>query len=349
MATAKELKSNPKFNVNMFELFSLICPEKKTKYTETLLRIMEKTPNLDDHCDEIKDYLNKELKIDKEELNNIPKLQLIFFYRILDSVFNLPDLKLYQQFCEYNERGLIKQNDLSTYQSFEDITKSVSVAEILANNKDLEKQIEIVYEDQEWLMILPLTYNSSKKYGSNTKWCTTTENNPEYFVKYSSKGVLVYCINKKNGYKVASFRSLDKSDPEFSFWDQKDSRIDSLQTELPDELLKIIRDISTKNPKTNRSRLSPDELSMENAHLNKLGYVNTYPTEPVNIDVGNERRMEYINRAIERRYEDEVGENPVMSEGISPEDGDLINISRLVDINQGYEDNTQEDRPNSAW
>lgn len=338
MATAKELKTNPKFNINMFELFSLISPEKKTKYTETLLRIMEKTPNLGDHCEEIKDYLYKEFNINNEDLEDVPKLQLVFFYRMIESVFNTSDLKLYQQFCEYNERGLIKQNDLSTYQSFDEITKAVGIAEIIANSKDLERQIEIVYEDEEWLMVLPLTYNSSKKYGSNTKWCTTTENNPEYFVKYTSKGVLVYCINKKNGYKVASFRSLDRNDPEFSFWNQQDSRIDSLQTELPDELLKMIRTVSTKHPKTNRSRLSPEELTKENAFLGKIGYINSYPIEPNNIDAGNERRMGYINRALERRYDDVVREEEPQTGGEG-----LLNVSRLVDIGEGFE--TFTDRP----
>jgi hypothetical protein len=119
---------------------------------------------------------------------------------------------------------------------------SLSLAEMVLDAKLLEKQTKIVYEDDEWLLVRPLTYQSSKKYGANTKWCTTQSDNSEYFLKYSSKGVLIYCINKKTGYKVASFNSLDKNDPEFSFWNQKDSRIDSLQTELTDELIAHLSD-----------------------------------------------------------------------------------------------------------
>ena len=68
--------------------------------------------------------------------------------------------------------------------------------------------------------------------------------------------MLIYCINKVTGYKVASFYSLDKNDPEFSFWNQKDSRIDSLDTELTDEIRLLIQSVSKdKKAKTNRNKL----------------------------------------------------------------------------------------------
>ena len=102
----------------------------------------------------------------------------------------------------------------------------LSLAELKFNAKQMESQIIKLMDTDEWLVLRPLTYLASKKYGSNTKWCTTSEGNPDYFIKYSSKGVLIYCLNKKTGYKVASFYSLDKNDPEFSFWNQKDDRID---------------------------------------------------------------------------------------------------------------------------
>jgi hypothetical protein len=124
----------------------------------------------------------------------------------------------------------------------------------------LENEVVKILDTDEWLLVRPLTYYSSKKYGSNTKWCTTSEGNPEYFIKYSSRGVLIYCINKITGYKVASFYSLDKQEPEFSFWNQKDTRVDSLDTELTDDIRKLIQDVSKdKDARTNRFLLS-DEL-----------------------------------------------------------------------------------------
>jgi hypothetical protein len=57
---------------------------------------------------------------------------------------------------------------------------------------------------------------------------------------------------------------LDKNDQEFSFWNQKDTRVDSLQTELNDELRKIISETSmAKNAKTNRYLLDDDQRTKE--------------------------------------------------------------------------------------
>jgi hypothetical protein len=333
MSRAKELKTSPEFNVNMFELFSLFSPDKKTKYTETLLRVMKKTPNLDEHCNEVIEYLSNEYGISKDELTSIPKLQLIFFYRLVDGMFNGSDLKTFQKFCEYNERGLIKQNDMSTYQSFEDINNATSLAEISASNKDLEKQVKVVYEDEEWLFIRPLTFNASKKYGANTKWCTTTESNPEYFIKYSSKGVLIYCLNKKTGYKVASFRSLDKNDPEFSWWNQKDSRIDSLQSELPDELLKIIRNESLKDAKTNRFLLGEAERIKEDKLLSK--YSSYRHMEPIDlVEPQAEERINRIRRAMERNEDELTPTNDITEEPYE--------VRRLV---EAYAENETESEP----
>lgn len=332
MSRTKELKTSPEFNVNMFELFSLFSPDKKTKYTETLLRIMKKTPNIDEHYNEIKEFLTKEYHIQRSELDNIPNLQLVFFYRIIDSMFNSSDLKTFQKFCEYNERGLIKQNDVSTYQSFDEINNAVSIADIIAQGKDLEKQVKLVYEDEEWLFVRPLTFNASKKYGSNTKWCTTTESNPEYFTKYASRGVLIYCLNKKTGYKVASFNSLDKNDPEFSWWNQKDSRIDSLQSELPGELLKVIRVESMENkPRTNRFLLSDQDREIEDKFLSKFGgYKIMQPIDAPQPQA--EERSNRIRRGIERIVEEETNEIGRISEMVMEERSEYqIGLSTLVD------------------
>ena len=315
MSRTKELKTNPENNISMFDLFSLFVPEGKSKYVETFLRIMKKTNNIDSHVKEVNEKIASTFDLQIEKLNEFPKLHMIFFYRLLDAVFEYEDIKTFQKFCQYNERGIIKQNDLSKYNNFDDIKNAVSVADLIAETKELEKQVLTVHDDDEWLLLRPLTYASSKKYGSNTKWCTTQENNPEYFNKYSSKGVLIYCINKQSGYKVASFYSLQKDDPEFSFWDQKDKRIDSLETKLPDNLRVLIREISTnKNAKTNKFLLSDEERLKEDLHLKMQfksgsigGYDITVP-EPAEqpVEIANEDR---IVRAVTR--EREIAARPV--------------------------------------
>jgi hypothetical protein len=309
MSRAKELRTNQDNTVNFYELFEKFVPEKKSKYVETLLRLMKKTKNIDEHIEEIKQKLFVEFNIPKEEWEGFGKLQIVFFYRLIDNMFNFSDLQSFQKFCAYNERNLIKQNDLSTYNSFEDVTNALSIAEIIAETKDLEKQVKIVLDTDEWLLIRPLTFHSSRKYGSNTKWCTTQENNPDYFMKYANRGVLIYCINKKSGYKVASFYSLDKNEPEFSFWNQKDARVDSLDTELTDELRAIIfTESKGKGAKTNRFLLSDDERRREEKRLG-LGHksgslIGEYDghNQP-----SIENRAERIRNRIERVQEEEIG------------------------------------------
>lgn len=261
MSKIKELKTNPENSISVVDFLELFSPEKKSKYTETLLRLMKTTRNLKEHCKDIKTEMISHFPfLSVEELDKFSEVQLLIMWRFLDSFFNYSDLNDWRKFCEYNERGLISQSDLSKYKSFDEVASQLSIADIKVQSKELENEVVKLLDTEEWLVVRPLTYYSSKKYGSNTKWCTTSEGNPEYFIKYSTKGVLIYCINKLTGYKVASFYSLDKNDPEFSFWNQKDSRIDSLDTELTDDIRKLIQDVSkSKDAKTNRFLLS-DEL-----------------------------------------------------------------------------------------
>ena len=233
MSKIKELKTNNDNIINLVDVLEMFSPDRKSKYTETLLRLMKGTRNINDHFEEIKLSLTGEFKfLTNEDLDKYSPIQLMIIHRFIDSFFNYSDLQSFRRFCEYNERNLIAQNDLTKYKSFDEILTQLSLADLKVETKNLENEIVKIHEDDEWLLLRPLTYLSSKKYGANTKWCTTSEGNSEYFERYSSKGVLIYCMNKKTGYKVASFYSLDKKDPEFSFWNQKDTRIDSLDTDF---------------------------------------------------------------------------------------------------------------------
>lgn len=311
MSKIKELKTNPDNSLNLVTVLELFSPEGKSKYTDLLLKLMKSTPNIKEHIKEIKETLTTEFTfIGLEKLNQFSEIQLMLLYKFVDSFFNVQDLINFNKFCDYNERNLIEQNDLSRYKNFEGVVNAVSVADMKVETKDMENQIIKVYENDEWLLVRPLTYSASKKYGSNTKWCTTQSNNSEYFIKYSSKGVLIYCINKKTGYKVASFYSLDKNDQEFSFWNQKDTRVDSLQTELTDELRKIISEVSmAKNAKTNRYLLDDDQRTKEDILLKRSElYKSGALYEPTPVEQPVERRLSNRIGAAIRRENDPTEE-----------------------------------------
>ena len=265
MSRIKDLRTNEDYNLNIVSILEMFSPEGKSKYTETLLRMMKNTPNLKEHTKEIKLVLTEKFPfIEKSKLDIMSDVQIMLLYKFIDGFFNFEDLQKYRKFCEYNERNLIEENDLTKYKSFDQMIAAMGVAEMKAEEKELETQVIKMHEDGEWLLIRPLTFKSSCKYGANTKWCTTTEHNQEYYNKYAKRGVLVYCINKKTGYKVAAFYSLDKNEPEFSYWNQKDTRIDSTDSNLPLELIGFIRDY-VKDPKvkSNTAMLSGDQKKKE--------------------------------------------------------------------------------------
>jgi hypothetical protein len=151
--------------------------------------------------------------------------------------------------------------------------------------------------------------------------------------------VLIYCINKKTGYKVASFRSLDKSDPEFSWWNQKDNRIDSLQSELPDELLKVIRVESLEKPKTNRFLLSDEDRKAEDKFLSKFGHYKVM--EPIDmVEPVAEERINRVRRRLEL-MEDDLNEQ----ESVLRNEEETMEVRQLVDA---YPTPTEE-LPELGW
>lgn len=286
MSKIKDLKSLQENNLNIIEILELVCPEGKTKYIETLLRILKSTSNvnLGNYVFEVKDVLKRRLNVSSSKLDKFTDFQILSMWRFLEN-FNIDDLVEYQKFCDFNERGLIQSNDLSKYSSFDEILSVTSIAELKSQEKELEKQIKVIYTNEEWTVIRPLTGNSSMKYGSGTKWCTASTKNPDYFFRYSKRGILLYMINKKTGLKVACFKSLD-DEHEFSFWNQVDTRIDSIESGLPLFIIDIIRDEVTNNPVSNMSLLSDEEKKIQE---DLVGYrLEKYSEpQPEEMDVSN--------------------------------------------------------------
>jgi hypothetical protein len=135
-----------------------------------------------------------------------------------------------------------------------------------------------------------------------------------------------------SGYKVASFCSLDKNDLEFSFWNQKDTRIDSLQSELTEELLKTIREVCLDpKAKTNRYLLSDDQRVKEEKLLGTKLYTSgalyEQPSEPQELEQPERRLIDRIGAAIRRENEDVVQEDIVMEEAPS----DMVDVTERVE------------------
>jgi hypothetical protein len=211
MSKIKELRNKQENILNLVDFFSLLCPEgKESKYVSMMMRMTFNTNNIDEYSSKIKTDFKEVFNLNENKLlESFSPIQTIMMDRML-GMYEKNDLKTFQKFCDYNERGLIENNDLTKLKSFDEITKSVGLVDMKLMEKEMSKQIHVIHRDDEWLLLRPLTYLSSKKYGANTKWCTASEDTIEQFERYTSRGILIYCLNMKTGLKIACFRELSE-------------------------------------------------------------------------------------------------------------------------------------------
>lgn len=88
----------------------------------------------------------------------------------------------------------------SKFTNFNYLVSVVTEAELKRSEKlfDREKNCDILFESDNYLMLRPLTYEASIRYGANTKWCTSAKKSSGTFERYTKDGLLCYLINKKN-------------------------------------------------------------------------------------------------------------------------------------------------------
>jgi len=276
MSKLNTLKTqNPDLDISLIDALGVIY---KTKYVEMYLNIY-KNKKSKDKVEEEEDDDGEEsisafqmemvdMGFDKKHITGLDKklnhLQKHFICDFVDEL-GYRDMRTFNKFIELNERGLVDNKDVTSYKTMDDVLSQISIAELKLIDKELEKLVLKLHEDDEWLIIKPLTYESSKKYGAGTRWCTAADQEDYQFYNYTQRGNLIYTINKKTGYKVAAFKNLDKDHPrELSFWNAEDSRVDSLELNLPNEIMDIlITDL--RNCQQSNHNLSPDEIKKINS------------------------------------------------------------------------------------
>ena len=110
-------------------------------------------------------------------------------------------------FIKYNNR--IEVKDINKYHSLPELYNIVKVfmdnPEIATSNSDEVRRIkegaDKVFENGEWLVIVPHTKEASCYYGKGTQWCTAAEQSHNMFDHYNSQGNLYINIRKSDGEK----------------------------------------------------------------------------------------------------------------------------------------------------
>jgi hypothetical protein len=124
-------------------------------------------------------------------------------------------------FHKFNSQMEIK--DINKFKNPSDLYDVTDPYQDKKSNSELEaiakKGAERLYEDKEWLIISPLTYEASLYYGKGTRWCTASNHDATWFENYMRQGKLYINIRKQDG---AKFQFHFESE---SFMDSSDNPI----------------------------------------------------------------------------------------------------------------------------
>lgn len=78
---------------------------------------------------------------------------------------------------------------------FETIENAKELKEEKTFNK--EEHVDVLIENENYILLRPKTNRGSLKYGKGTRWCTAQTDYPTYFNRYNRNGYLVYLLRKK--------------------------------------------------------------------------------------------------------------------------------------------------------
>ena len=272
------IQENPNMEINLIRLLSKLDPSKTNKFTPFLLKIVKE--RIETFNKEFNDngpygsrygYLN-------ETISGVHGLEKLLIMWVIDHMFQAENIEILVEFNEALQKGLVEENDISKYKNMNEITNQLSIA----RTKDLlnksRKEISVVYEDDTVMMLKPLSFEASLKYGAGTKWCTAMKSDPEYFYRYSKNGILIYLINKVTGRKFGCFSEVMSR---VSIFNEVDESIDSFHMELPyGTLSKLMGFLDTNLHKSNVNLFSDEEMVNHNKYFGQKVVVRDYD-EPI--------------------------------------------------------------------
>jgi hypothetical protein len=172
--------------------FSQHDPSSSNKYVALMVRIFfNETKEKEEIIDHIVAFHAVQNKLSEK-----------IFDAYLDEGLNLPD-------------HIIRlPKDIQNYETMHQVDTVTKVATAYQTKRESSNTIvtdetDIVYEDDGYLIVTPLSYEASCYWGVETKWCTTTKDDPQYFKNYTNSGTLFYVIDK--------YRQDDKFHPMSKF------------------------------------------------------------------------------------------------------------------------------------
>jgi hypothetical protein len=235
------------FKTSLLDILMAMDTSKTKKYVPLMLKVLQNKKD-ENNRNTVQEGFTGELR-DYYGISNLPETIDPKVAYMLLQILGSDITKDFVNFMDSFEKGYFKGVDITTISTIKELSQLNSLTALNKIGKDLAKQVQKDFEDEEWLVVRPFTYESSVKYGYGSKWCTSMEQSSEHFFRYSNNGTLIYCLNKKTGDKVAAHYEIGEG---ISFWNAEDNRIDSMFSNLPNYIMDLIRGIITDNPVTNR-------------------------------------------------------------------------------------------------
>lgn len=182
---------------------------------------------------------------------------------------------IFHDFFTYKENGLIK--DDFQQMSYNDMKAKIYEVELSKKRKELEKKINVIFENDEWKIIRVESKEASCKYGSNTRWCISGSHDNRYH-DYSDNNYIYFVfdkneeeINKKSStYKIAVL--VNKTNGDFRVWDAEDTEIK--QIKFLDRFMRPLFNAIKKDSNKFRNKKTYDELKglfMNNTTIKNIG------------------------------------------------------------------------------
>ncbi len=186
----------------------------------------------------------------------------------------------------------INNKDINSYKSFGELRDVTDEAEEkkkeAEEKKAVKNQKEVIYSDDDWLVVSPLSWKASCYYGAGTKWCVASKQTDTHWKNYNKRSTFFYVIDKNKTqkdplYKVA-YRML--KDNKWEFWDAEDlefskqERGEAWFERLPKKLVDNTNQYHMDNyPSRPAGTEWIDEDNRAQALENLLGHSNISPVE----------------------------------------------------------------------
>ena len=165
--------------------------------------------------DLISKYPQFEEEIKKLEASDPTDTKKYLFWMVKQFLNKEPIDEIISLVQQFHQKGqFLQQKDINQYKTLGDLRGSLEDIGNKPSKTETKKQIKVsestkLFEDQNFLLIRPLSKEASQILGKESKWCISATQTENYWFNYSSKGIKFYfLISKINASRENLFNKI---------------------------------------------------------------------------------------------------------------------------------------------